>query len=314
MNWETETKKKECPFCKTDATVSVNRDTLQSIYSDCLCGKFIIDQKALEDSGEYNKILGTDEDKILFSGYVRNNQPITITSEFISEELPGILDYCQQIPLDEKISKIKNYIYNQTSSIGMPLSINIAKSYTIFHLKNSQELYRLLIFLKGIKILNMDGSVTNDIANVILTVEGFSKIESTLEDHSQSKKVFIACKFNTDYQEGLVKTIKAACLSCGFEASLVSDERHNKDISHKIISDIKQSKFVIADFTDENNGVYFEAGYAMGESKEVIRLINKEQFEKLHFDTRQFHHIPWEKGKWKELKEELIDQIKATIK
>ena len=95
---------------------------------------------------------------------------------------------------------------------------------------------------------------------------------------------------------------------------MVSDERHNNDISHKIISDIKQSKFVIADFTDQNNGVYFEAGYAMGESKEVIRLINKEQFKKLHFDTRQFHHIPWENGKWEELKEDLIDQIKATIK
>ncbi len=309
-----ETENKECPFCRIDATVSVNIDTLQSIFSDCLCGKFIIDRKALEDSGEYNKILGTDEDKILFSGYLRNNQPITITSEFVSEELPGILGYCQQIPLDEKISKIKRYIHQKTTTLGKKVSIDLANLHTMFYLKNSEELLRLLNFLKETKILNMDSSIVNNVSNVALTVPGFAEIESTLKNYSQSKKVFISCKFDTDYQEDLVKTIKAACLSCGFEASLVSDERHNKDISHKIISDIKQSKFVIADFTDENNGVYFEAGYAMGESKEVIRLINKEQFEKLHFDTRQFHHIPWEKGKWKELKEELIDQIKATIK
>jgi hypothetical protein len=304
----------ECPFCKELSTTIKDFDTLQSTYSRCLCGKFIIDQKALEDSGEYNKILRTDEDKILFSGYLRNNQPTVITEKFISEELAGILDYCQQIPLEEKISKIKSYIYNETLSIGMPLSINLAESYTIFYLKTSQELHRLLLFLKDLKILNMGGSVTNNVTDITLTVTGFSEIESTLEDHSQSKKVFIACNFDTSYQDDLVKVIKSACAICGFDADLVSGERHNDDISHKIISDIRRSKFVIADFTDQNNGVYFEAGYAMGMSKKVIRLIDKKQFEDLHFDTRQFNHISWEHGKWKDLEEELIDQINATIK
>ena len=162
-------------------------------------------------------------------------------------------------------------------------------------------------------ILNKNVNVGGPTANVILTVEGFSKIEATLKDFTQSNKVFIACKFNTKFQDDLVRTIKAACSACGFEAKLVSDERHNKDISHKIIADIKQSRFIVADFTDQNNGVYFEAGYAMGESKEVIRLIKEEQIDKLHFDTRQFAHIPWNNGKWKELEEDLINQIKVTI-
>ncbi len=307
------TENQGCPFCGTDATEIKNPETLENTYSGCLCGKFIISRDALDDYGEYNKILKNDEDKKLFSGYLRNNQPITITSKFIREELPGILDYCQTIPLSEKISKIKSYIHQKTPSIGEPVQIEYRNLYTLFYLKNSNELNNLLGYLSKINILEISSSASESSINVTLTVEGFAEIESTLENYSQSKKVFIACKFDTDYQEDLVKTIKAACLSCGFEASLVSDERHNKDISHKIISDIKQSKFVIADFTDENNGVYFEAGYAMGESKEIIRLINKEQFKKLHFDTRQFHHIPWEKDKWEELKEDLIDQIKATI-
>ena len=32
-------------------------------FSDCLCGEYIIDRKVLEDYGEYNKILKSDEDK-----------------------------------------------------------------------------------------------------------------------------------------------------------------------------------------------------------------------------------------------------------
>lgn len=308
------TVEQECPFCGELAKTTQDFETLQTTYRDCLCGEFVIDEDALDDVGEREKILKTDEAKILFSGYLRNNQPLTITNEFIEEDLPGILDYCQTIPVSEKISKIKSYIYQKTPSIGEPVQIENRNLYTLFYLKNYNELNNLLGYLSKIKILEISSSDTGTSIRVTLTIEGFSEIESTLRNHIPSKKVFIACKFDTDYQNELVQTIKAACLSCGFEASLVSDERHNKDISHKIISDIKQSKFVIADFTDQNNGVYFEAGYAMGESKEVIRLINKEQFEKLHFDTRQFHHIPWENGKWEELKEDLINQIKATIK
>jgi len=122
-----ETENKEGPFYKAYEKVLINSDTLQSIFSGCLCGKFIIDRKALEDSGEYNKILETDEDKILFSGYLRNNQTTTITEEFINEELPGILDYCQQIPLDKKISEIKRYIYQETTTLGKHVPIEVRK-------------------------------------------------------------------------------------------------------------------------------------------------------------------------------------------
>ncbi len=309
------TEEKECPFCGKWAKIIKDSDTEDTTYRDCLCGKFIISLKALEDASEYEKILKTNEEKILFSGYLRNHQTIEITSEFISEKLSEILDNCKGITLSKKISDIKNYIYQKTTSFVESVPIEASKLYTFFYLKKPGELVSILIYLQKTNIILKEDRVDiSPIANVRLTIEGFSEIESTLKNHSQSKKVFIACKFDTDYQDDLVKVIKAACTSCGFEANLVSDERHNNDISHKIISDIKQSKFVIADFTDQNNGVYFEAGYAMGMSKEVIRLIKKKQIKKLHFDTSQFSHIPWEKGEWEELKEDLINQIKTTIK
>ena len=192
MNWHDQGKK-ECPFCKTDAIVHKNGMELKYEYADCLCGKFIIDQIALEDAGEYNKILKTDEDKILFSGYLRNNQTITVTEEFISEELPDILDYCQTIPLNEKISKIKNYIYQKTTSLGKNVQLEVDKLYTFFYLKTHSELVKLLIYLRDTNILHNTPMDIGPTPNVILTVEGFSEIESTLQDHSQSKKVFIAC-------------------------------------------------------------------------------------------------------------------------
>jgi len=45
---------------------------------------------------------------------------------------------------------------------------------------------------------------------------------------------------------------------------------HNEKICDKIVSEIRKSRLLVADFTDNRGGVYFEAGFAMGLSIPVI--------------------------------------------
>lgn len=104
-----------CPFCDNDAKIIDIPATLQYRYYDCLCGEYVISKDALDDS-EYKKILKTDNSKKLFSGYLRNNQGLSITNEFISKELLDIINYCNSIPLEEKISKLLHYLYKETTS------------------------------------------------------------------------------------------------------------------------------------------------------------------------------------------------------
>ena len=58
---------------------------------------------------------------------------------------------------------------------------------------------------------------------------------------------------------------------------------------------IKEARFVIADLTHDNNGAYWEAGYAEGLGKPVIYICEAEKFEreKSHFDTNHCTTIPW---------------------
>lgn len=46
------------------------------------------------------------------------------------------------------------------------------------------------------------------------------------------------------------------------------------------------------DLTHQNNGAYFEEGYAMGLGKTVIQLCQKDT--KLHFDIAQKNTIMWD--------------------
>jgi len=54
---------------------------------------------------------------------------------------------------------------------------------------------------------------------------------------------------------------------------------------------IKKCKFLIADFTEQKHGVYFEAGFALGLKRPVIYTCSEEDFKDTHFDTNHYPHI-----------------------
>jgi len=58
---------------------------------------------------------------------------------------------------------------------------------------------------------------------------------------------------------------------------------HNEKICDKIVSEIRKSGLLVADFTGNRGGVYFEAGFAMGLSIPVIWTCRASDVEKLHF-------------------------------
>ena len=148
-----------------------------------------------------------------------------------------------------------------------------------------------------------------------LTPKGFMRISS---DFSICQ-VFIAMQFSdTNWQEKHVKrqavkdSIVGACEELGFVAGCVDDEPHNKKICDQIISLIQQAKFIVADLTGHNNGVYFEVGYAMGMGKEVVFTVHDSEKNDVHFDTRQYNRIHWKTPE--ELKEKLKAHIDGSIK
>ncbi|ULH29221.1 nucleoside 2-deoxyribosyltransferase [Leptospira weilii] len=91
--------------------------------------------------------------------------------------------------------------------------------------------------------------------------------------------------------------IKRACSVFDFYALRIDNKEHNGEISGEILYEIRQSHFLIADVTDQRNGVYFEAGYTMGLGIPVIWSCKVDEIEKVHFDTRQYNHIVWEDEK-----------------
>lgn len=153
-----------------------------------------------------------------------------------------------------------------------------------------------------------------DFINVRLTLEGWRRVEQ-LEQGAVEKPYqgFVAMWFSEEleivYSEGIEPAIRAA----GYDAMQMSFLEHNDDINDRIIAEIRKSRFVVADFTGNRGGVYFEAGFALGLGKPVIWTCNRAFFEKhgVHFDTQARNHILWDKPE--DLRRSLHARIEATV-
>lgn len=144
--------------------------------------------------------------------------------------------------------------------------------------------------------------------DIIITAKGWERIDNLKMKSPVSGTAFVAMWFSNQtkkYREIVQEAIKRA----GYLPVIVDQEHFNGYIMDKITSEIKDARFIVADFTcveekevkgivkdGVRGGVYFEAGFAKGLGREVIHTCRDDEASKkrLHFDISQINTILWE--------------------
>lgn len=129
--------------------------------------------------------------------------------------------------------------------------------------------------------------------SVSIAPSGWEYLDKVRGPGMESAQAFVAMSFSPEMNPAWEDGIRPAVEQAGYKPLRVDSEPHLERIDVKIISEIKRSRFVIADFTGQRAGVYFEAGYALALNLPVFWCVRSDELKSLHFDTRQFNHIEW---------------------
>ena len=90
---------------------------------------------------------------------------------------------------------------------------------------------------------------------------------------------FVAMSFDPSLTKAYEAGLRLGIKDAGADPIRVDEIAHNGKICDRIVVEIRQAQFVVADVTLQRQGVYFEAGYAMGLggrwSGPVARTISK---------------------------------------
>jgi len=151
------------------------------------------------------------------------------------------------------------------------------------------------------------------IGKVSITPKGHAFLASRSSQTGHGEIGFCAMWFGEEVQPLWQIVIEPGIRDAGFDPVRIDKLAHNAKIDDQIIAAIRASRFVVADFTGQRGGVYYEAGFAEGLGIPVIRMVRRDQIDELHFDTRQYFHLAWDHDALGEAKRALSSHILATI-
>lgn len=146
-----------------------------------------------------------------------------------------------------------------------------------------------------------------------ITPDGWAAIEDLRESKYSEDSGFVAMAFKPDLKQVFDDAIAPGVRAAGYKPIRMDRVEHNNRIDDEIIARIRQTKFLIADFTENRAGVYFEAGFALGLGHSVIWTVRDDQLEAVHFDTRQYNFIRWKMDELAALAKALQNRIEAAL-
>ncbi|MBP7796390.1 MAG: hypothetical protein KA059_06430 [Elusimicrobiales bacterium] len=317
----------ECPLCKQN--VEMDQVNGKDVYEvECRkCGKFYISAQTI-------KYLVKEEMKkeiYKISSYTRecavlNKKTPFITLEKVNEEIVnGEIKDSFYISVDEILNEKFPYLiserldktllnYSKMAIPGKWINSLVEDMYPLAYCEDEESWEYIVSSLIKSELIEGDIVGIEDIISqdLRLTPMGWNKVaELERGSNINSNQVFVAMWFDKSMDEFWEKGFKSVISDLGFTPIRVDKKEHNEKICDVIISEIRKSKFLIADFTGDRGGVYYEAGFAKGLGIPVIFTCQKEYEKDLHFDTRQYNHIIWENIE--DLKTKLGNRIQATI-
>jgi nucleoside 2-deoxyribosyltransferase len=292
-----------CPVCKWEPIGLQPLRNIDAFEVDCpRCGKYKI-------SGTATVVVGNDiydPDRHLISGHIRNKTEDGDYVVIMSDSLKDIVKQARppRNPF-EAMDRLIQYAYRKSPAMGESVCLNLDRDYSLIYAKGSGEFGYILDHAR-----KLDYLTPVDPDKYTLGLAGWKRLDELRRHGADSNQAFVAMWFNDDLIEVWEMGFRLALEEAGYEPLRIDLKLHNNKICDEIIAEIRKSGLLVADFTGQRGGVYFEAGFAMGLGIPVIWTCRKDPDEKLHFDTRQYNHIFWETPD--DLRKQLLARINAT--
>jgi len=289
-----------CPICESSAFKDT--DDVVTGYSCARCGDFRIE-------GAYWKQGSlADNDVVRLSGWIREQNAAGITPVITREIFRRIIARAPP-QLRERAYRALVVFFSKYPGLDTWVTFDDSEpEYEMLGVSYCKAQSDLDILME---LLFSDGYLSKTQGAYSVSVQGLLKIEEASAAGGGSATGFVAMSFDASMNDAWVSGFEPAIHAAGFSALRISDREYVGGITDQIMAEIRRARFVVADYTGQKAGVYFEAGFALGLGLTVIPTCRADEIDRLHFDIKHLNTLLWNDPK--ELADKLAKRVMAVI-
>lgn len=193
-------------------------------------------------------------------------------------------------PISRKFQMVLEASQKLSKHFGASFTLDWKRDYPLFDALSSDEAWALICHLMENQLVSSRSAT--DQVTYALTAKGWELLEP-FRSGGIPGRCFVAMAFDPALDDAYFQGIKPAILDCGYQPVCLKEIATNDNVCDLILSELRKAQFVVADFTKQKGGVYFESGFGKALGKEVFWTCHADDFHNLHFDTNHYGHIKW---------------------
>jgi hypothetical protein len=215
------------------------------------------------------------------------------TPDILTTNMQALIRRAPLVSIPEKRDWMLELLAKNTPTAGDDSAFDITTDYPLVTASGVKEARWLIDSLREVGQLDdSKGGYTH--SSLVVTMQGWEYLRQLRREGSRSAFVFVAMSFSSALSGLYDLAIEPAVRQTGYEPFRVDRKEHTNSIDDEIVGNIRKSRFMVADFTGQRAGVYFEAGMMTGLGRNVIWMCDRQELNKVHFDVRQRNFIDWE--------------------
>jgi hypothetical protein len=279
----------KCPVCPGNADMS--RDGVKQAWSCPRCGNFIANEAIGWQKVE------TQDHQVRLSGWIREQNRFGIVP-LISPDISRRVAVMALPPMRDRANRAlveitRSMRFGAARPIGQVTGDQSVQgaSYSI----DADSLLILVHVLLDDNLLRrLESSTTHQLAAVSLNTKGLMFVEGLQSAAPASAQAFVAMSFSDELRDAWLNGFDPTIRAAGYRPMRIDAEDYAGGVMDRIISEIRLSRILIADCTQQRNGVYFEAGFAVGLGLTIIPTCQTDDMKNRHFDIQHLNTLEWE--------------------
>lgn len=310
---------KDCPICES-LLLSTVGSPHGGYQLECpRCGRYSLSEDTLEDlPGTLRK---SQEKRAALSHAVRKMVSHTPGAKLAWELVEHVVADPSLPPLSDQLANFMEWAATAQPSYGKEVELTDATLGATGALDND-NLWLVLEYahesgyIAKLPETYVGGASVGFVDGVRLTFRGWHFVEDVRRGKVASRVAFMAMKFGDSALDAVYQQcFKEAVADAGFSLKRLDEGQAAGLIDDRLRVEIRQARFLISDLTHQNNGAYWEAGYAEGLGKQVIYTCEAGAFRSNppHFDTNHHLTVIWDHGNLDAARAKLRDTIRATF-